>query len=82
LSPSRPTRSGVALNPKSDLSRAFLAVALGRLGEAEEAGPVWRELMEINPNDSFAEHVERFPFRNRTDADRLAEGLSKAGISA
>ena len=64
------------------LSRAFLAVALGHLGEAEEAGRVWRELMEINPKYSFAEHVGRLPFRNQADIDRLAEGLSKAGIPA
>ena len=70
----------IQLAPKTDLSRAFLAVALGHLGEAEEAGRVWRELMEINPKYSFAEHVGRLPFRDRADIDHLAEGLSKAGI--
>ena len=68
--------------PKTDFSRAFLAVALGHLGEAEEAGRVWRELMEINPKYSFAEHVGRLPFRDQADIDHLAEGLSKAGIPA
>jgi adenylate cyclase len=72
----------VRLNPKTDLSRAFLAVALGHLGEVEEARRVWRELIEINPKYSFAAHVARLPFRNHADAQRLAEGLSKAGISA
>jgi adenylate cyclase len=72
----------IRLAPKTDLSRAFLAVALGHLGEAEEAGRVWRELMAINPKYSFAEHVDRLPFRDRADVDRLAEGLSKADIRA
>ena len=72
----------IQLAPKTDLSRAFLAVALGHLGEAEEAGRVWRELMEINPKYSFAEHVGRLPFRNRADIDHLIGGLSKAGIQA
>ena len=72
----------IQLTPKTDLSRAFLAVALGHLGEAEEAGRVWRELMEINPKYSFAEHVGRLPFRDQADIDHLAEGLSKAGIAA
>ncbi len=36
--------------------------------------------MEINPKYSFSEHVERLPFRNRVDIDRLTEGLGKAGI--
>ena len=72
----------IQLAPKTDLSRAFLAVALGHLGEAEEARRVWRELLEINPNYSFAEHVDRLPFRDRADIDHLAEGLGKAGIPA
>jgi adenylate cyclase len=72
----------IRLAPKTDLSRAFLAVALGHLGEAEEAGRVWRELMEINPKYSFAEHVGRLPFRNQADIDRLTEGLRKAGVPA
>jgi len=75
-------RERVLLSPKTDLSRAFLAVALGHLGEALEARQVWRELMEISPKYSFAEHVGRLPFRNRADVDRLTEGLSKAGIPA
>jgi adenylate cyclase len=74
-------RERILLSPKTDLSRAFLAVALGHLGEAEEAAQVWRELLEINPKYSFAEHVGRLPFRNQADVDRLAEGLSKAGIA-
>jgi adenylate cyclase len=73
-------RERIQLAPKTDLSRAFLAVALGHLGEADEAQRVWRELTEINPKYSFAEHVGRLPFRNPADADRLAEGLGKAGI--
>ena len=72
----------IRLSPKTDLSRAFLAVALGHLGEVQEASRVWRELMEINPKYSFVEHVGRLPFRNQADVDRLAEGLSKAGIPA
>ena len=74
-------RERIQLNPKTDLSRAFLAVALGQLGEAEEARRVWRDLMAINPKYSFAEHVGRLPFRHEADRDRLFEGLTKAGIS-
>ncbi|WP_096457686.1 adenylate/guanylate cyclase domain-containing protein [Mesorhizobium sp. 113-1-2] len=73
-------RERIQLAPKTDLSRAFLAVALGHLGEAEEAGRVWRELMEINPKYSFAEHVGRLPFRDQADIDHLSEGLSKVGL--
>ncbi len=72
----------IRLSPKTDLSRAFLAVALGHLGEADEAQRVWTELMEINPKYSFAEHVGRLPFSNPADAERLRDGLGKAGIAA
>jgi adenylate cyclase len=72
----------IRLKPDTDLSRAFLAVALGHLGEADEARRVWRELMEINPKYSFAEHVACLPFRDRADGDRLFDGLRKAGITA
>ena len=73
-------RERIQLAPKTDLSRAFLAVALGHLDEPEEAGRVWRELMEINPKYSFAEHVGRLPFRDQADIDHLSDGLSKVGL--
>ncbi|MBV9288235.1 MAG: adenylate/guanylate cyclase domain-containing protein [Hyphomicrobiales bacterium] len=75
-------RERIRLKPDTDLSRAFLAVALGRLGEADEAQRVWRELQEVNPKYSFREHVGRLPFRREADRDRLYEGLRRAGISA
>ena len=78
----RTFRERIQLSPKTDLSRAFLVAALGHLGEPEEARRVWRELREINPNYSFAEHIGRLPFRNSADADHLTEGLAKAGIDA
>jgi adenylate cyclase len=74
-------RERIQLAPKTDLSRAFLVVSLGHLGELEEARQVWRELMEVDPKYAFADHVGRLPFRDQADADRLAEGLSKAGVS-
>jgi adenylate cyclase len=73
-------RERIRLSPKTDLSRAFLAVALGYLSEADEAQRVWRDLMEINPKYSFVEHIGRLPFRNLADAHHLSAGLSKAGI--
>jgi adenylate cyclase len=72
----------IRVAPKTDLSRAFLAVALGHLGEGEKARQAWRELMEINPKYSFAEHVGRLPFQHQADVDRLTEGIRRAGIPA
>lgn len=68
------------LVPTTDLSRSFLASALGHLGEIEEARRIWHELMEINPQYSFESHVGRLPFTNPADVARIKEGLTKAGL--
>jgi len=73
-------RDRISINPTTDLSRAFLASALGHLGKLEEAREVWRELMEINPKYSPAAHVGRLPFRDPADAEKFIEGLSQAGL--
>ena len=70
----------IAMTPTTDLSRAFLASALGHLGRAEEARQIWRELKEINPRYSYSDHVGRLPFRNPADADQFTQGLRKAGL--
>jgi adenylate cyclase len=64
----------------TDLSRAFLAAALGHLDEIDEARRVWAELKTINPKYSFSEPIGRLPFRKQADADRIAAGLRKAGL--
>jgi adenylate cyclase len=73
-------RERILLAPNTDLSRAFLASALGHLGEIDEARHVWHELKELNPNYSYAEHLARQPFENPADGDRITEGLLKAGL--
>ena len=70
----------IRLMPGTDWSRAFLAAALGHLGKIDEARHIWAELRTVNPKYSFAEHLGRLPFENRADVERIAEGLSKAGL--
>jgi adenylate cyclase len=72
-------RRRVFLVPGTDFSRAILASALGYLGEVDEARRVWGELKEINPTYSFSEFFDRRPFRQE-DVERIAEGLTKAGL--
>ena len=74
-------RQRILLVPRTDFTRAVLASALGHLGDVDEARRVWRELKEINPQYSFAEHFARQPFKNEEDVQRIAEGLAKAGLS-
>ena len=66
--------------PETDFSRAVLTSALGHLGEVDEAGRVWRELIEINPNYSFTGHFGRQPFKRQEDVERIAEGLAESWI--
>jgi adenylate cyclase len=73
-------RQRVAMVPSTDFSRALLASALGHLGEIDDARRVWRELMQINPNYSFAAHMGRQPFKHQADVERIAAGLRKAGV--
>ncbi len=73
-------RDRIAINPTTDLSRAFLASALGHLNDPDEARRTWRELKKINPAYSFAEHIDRLPFRNCADAEKFADGLHKADL--
>ncbi len=70
----------ISINPTTDLSRAFLASALGHLGHLDEAGRIWRELKEINPEYSHVDHIGRLPFRDAADAAKFGEGLRKAGL--
>ncbi len=74
-------RDRIAIVPTTDLTRAFLASALGHLGDPDEAGRVWRELKEINPLYSPADHIGRLPFRDPADAEKFTDGLRKAGLA-
>ena len=70
----------IAINPTTDLTRAFLASALGHLNLLDESRLIWRELMEINPDYSPVDHVGRLPFRDPEDAEKFIDGLGKAGL--
>ena len=73
-------RERIRLSPETDLSRGLLASALGHLGEIDEARRIWAELKQVNPKYSFTQHLARLPFSNPADADRIKDGLAKAGL--
>lgn len=66
--------------PETDISRSYLASALGHLGEIDEAKRVWAELKAINPKYSFEDHMGRVPFRRMEDIELMRTGLKLAGI--
>jgi adenylate cyclase len=73
-------RQRILLVPETDFTRAFLAVALGHLGEVDEARKVWSELKAINPKYSFDAHMGRLPFKDKGEVEKLKDGLKKAGL--
>ena len=74
-------RHRISLSPATDISRSYLASALGHLGRNEEARQIWQELMEINPSYSPSEHIARLPFKNPADAAKFTDGLRKADLA-
>ncbi len=73
-------RERIILYPQTDTSRTMLAVALGYLGETDEARRVWDHLMRVNPKYDFEEHMTRLPFKRPADVEMLREGLAKSGL--
>ncbi|MFN4158706.1 MAG: adenylate/guanylate cyclase domain-containing protein [Gemmobacter sp.] len=71
-------RERIRLAPGTDLSRAMLVVALGHLGQVDEARRVWAELRQINPGYSFDAHIDRLPL-SPADARRMRAGLAAVG---
>ena len=73
-------RRRLTRNPRSDMTRAFLASLYGHTERHEEAGEMWREVLEINPDFSL-EHFRRvLPYRDPAWFDRFVDGLRKAGV--
>jgi len=70
----------ISINPATDLSRAFLASALGHLDRGSEARQIWKELKAVNPNYSSEQHASRMPFRDTSEVQYFFSGLSKAGL--
>ena len=73
-------RERILLVPETDLSRSLYASALGHLGRVEEAQQTWREMMTINPNYDFDQHLGRLLFERKQDSATIREGLAKAGL--
>ena len=70
----------IRLSPRTDLSRGYLASALGHLGRFEEARAVWQELREVNPAYSLRDHVGKVPFRDPSVPARILDGVRRSGI--
>jgi adenylate cyclase len=71
----------LALTPRSDMTRFYLASLYGHTGRHEEARRMWRELLELKPDFSVG-HLKRIlPYRDPTLFDWFVDGLREARIA-
>ncbi len=70
----------IALNPETDISRVLLAACYGQMGRSEDARETWDAALRANPAYSFRERLKTLPYKNPGDADRVGDGLRKAGV--
>jgi adenylate cyclase len=72
-------RRAVALMPKYWLAHQMLAASLGQIGRKEEAALCVDEIRGREPEQSRSGYSNRLPFQDRIYAQRIEEGLAKAG---
>ncbi|MGB0748270.1 MAG: adenylate/guanylate cyclase domain-containing protein [Magnetospiraceae bacterium] len=70
----------VLLVKDTDIGRAWLAAALGHLGEGDKARAVWREMLDINPSFSITQRLARLTLADPTHEAMVMAGLAKAGL--
>ncbi len=75
-------RRRIERNPGTDSSHAFLAGTYGHLGRFEEAKEEWAQTFKVTPGYSLADRASRWPYQTHDVANRLYDGLEKAGIDA
>lgn len=74
-------RERILLVPDTDWSRGFLIVALGQLGQIEEARRVHAELMAVNPRYDLRQRLERQPAHpTPRQLEMVFDGWRKAGL--
>ena len=73
-------RERLHLAKDTDIGRAWLAAALGHLGEIDAAREVWADLLTINPTFAIGPRLARFRYARPADPENVMAGLAKAGL--
>jgi adenylate cyclase len=73
-------RERLLLVKDTDIGRAWLASALGHMGEFAEARQAWTELLAINPSFAIEPRLARQRFARPADPEQVMAGLAKAGL--
>lgn len=73
-------RRRLVRNPRSDMTRAYLASLYGATGRMDEAHRVWAELLEINPKFSIERLRRVLPYKDPAWFESVVDGLRRAGL--
>ncbi len=73
-------KRAIRIEPNNQHARVNLIASYIALGREKEARAEAPELLRINPNFSVDQFVQRMPFKNRDENDRVADALHKAGL--
>lgn len=73
-------RERLMLVKDTDIGRAWLASALGHLGEIAQAQETWSDLLKIKPDFLIEPRIAKLAYVNQADIDTIMEGLAKAGL--
>lgn len=73
-------REAAAGRPQLGFGYRSTIAALGHLGRYDEARPLIRRYLEIEPTFNVQQYVNTFPLRRKEDRQHLADGLYRAGM--
>jgi TolB-like protein/DNA-binding winged helix-turn-helix (wHTH) protein len=73
-------REGLASNPASERLRIWLAAALARAGQVDEARWEIEQVRTVNPDVSLRRIRAAFPFSDAADLERFVDALQMAGL--
>jgi len=73
-------RRAIALNPGFSSAYKGMLSALGHLGREEEAAPLRRRLLELEPRFSVRDAIARSPLVREEELTLYVDGLRRAGL--
>ncbi len=73
-------RAALQLQPRFTAALRAQIAALGHLGRVEEARPLIRELLALDPRFTLARFRTAIPYRRREQLDHFVRGLKLAGL--
>lgn len=74
-------RAALQLQPRFTAALRAQIAALGHLGRVEEARPLIRELLALDPRFTVARFRAAIPYRQREQLDHFVRGLKLAGLA-